>query len=376
MESNAQPLQRAAPQAPATVQSASAVHPAAATKEAKEERGPDARLVVRSPLNPDVFVFMDIPVNIHPTELFQATEMARFALSIIYGKRKCIEYPRTPLGLFSLQVLAESSKKSDMSLEHRSRLVGMYGASQFVMSLEPFIQENRSISVSFLQQEAMELYNKYSTWMLHYSAEVLQSSAYPYDPERAARIGQKIEEVLATVMEEKHQAAERLAKAERIRKEERRRRAIQQEAAQIRKEEKEEEVRLQQDIDERAPVVQPPIESVPVDAPTSAPVSTPVAESPRAAIGSPVVAPVSASPVSAPATPAPANTPTESIVVVLEETPVVVAQPACEQRAPGPSLVVGEAAAATPEVAPIDEAAAPASTAVPVETSVEQETSS
>lgn len=334
--------------------------PAATGAPQQNQHGPDARLAVRSPLNPDVFVFMDVPIAIHPKEMLQATSIALLALHVVQSKRKFIEYPLSALGLFGIQVLAESTKKANMSVEHRSRIIGMYTASQFLMSLELFIRENRSISVSFLKQEAIDLYRRFGAWSLHYSIEVLQSSTYPYDPERAARIGQKIEEVLVASVEESKREAERLAKAKHIRMEEQQRRAIQQEAAKIRKEEKEEEVRLQQETNETIPVM------------SSSPAAAQPAVSPAAE-----VPPATAAP-----TPSPASvtaSPCEPIVVVLEDkTPAVVAHQEPEhvtiQEAVPPPIVVAEASPG--HVTTLNDVIDVAPAEVAVETSIVQETSS
>jgi hypothetical protein len=311
------------------------------------QHGPDARLAVRSPLNPDIFVFMDLPDNVHPKEMVEATSTARVALQVIQGNRKFFEYPLNSLGLFSLQVLAESTKKSTMPTEHRSRLIGMYGASQFLMSLEQIIRENRSIGVSFLKEEAAGILRHFGAWALHYSAECLKHSAYPYYPERAKRIGDKIEEVLVAAVEEKKREAERLAKAEHIRKEEQQRRAIEQEAAKIRREEKQEEARLQREAqDARAPQQQlpsPTAEAVPephVEPPVVPSPATSSVESPVVADNGPVVA-------------ASLAETSETTVVILDDdkTPAVAVQRDLEQsqEATHPSIV-SDAALPAPDV--------------------------
>lgn len=156
----------------------------------------DAKLAVRSPYDKNSFVFVPIPEKLHAKDILLGSSTAVAALEVIRGNMPFIEYPLDELGKFGIQVLAASTCKTTFGVEHRSRLVGLYGASQLISFIEPYLIENREIKKTFLAEECKNSFKLCGPWSLHYTAERLMDARYNHNKKRAAAIGAYVKEIM------------------------------------------------------------------------------------------------------------------------------------------------------------------------------------
>lgn len=156
----------------------------------------DAKLAVRSPYDKNSFVFVPIPEKLHAKDILLGSSTAVTALEVIRGNMPFIEYPLDELGKFGIQVLAASTCKTTFGVEHRSRLVGLYGASQLISFIEPYLIENREIKKTFLAEECKNSFKLCGPWSLHYTAERLMDPRYNHNKKRATAVGAYVKEIM------------------------------------------------------------------------------------------------------------------------------------------------------------------------------------